>query len=53
MITLISDNEQVGKGIIVEWFINEIIGPSISGKTGEFDNIIGRFNSFIMNKILF
>jgi hypothetical protein len=51
MITLLSDNEQVGKGIIVEWFINEILGRSISGKTGEFDNIVGRFNSFINNKI--
>lgn len=52
MITLISDNEQVGKGIIVEWLLKNIIGLSISGKTGEFENIIGRFNSFIMNKIV-
>jgi hypothetical protein len=52
MITLISDNEQVGKGIIVEWILREIIGLSNSGKTGEFENITGRFNSFIMNKIM-
>ena len=52
MITLISDNEQVGKGIIVEWILRSIIGLSISGKTGEFENITGRFNSFIMNKIM-
>lgn len=52
MITLISDNEQVGKGIIVEWLLKNIIGLSISGKTGEFENIVGRFNSFIMNKLV-
>lgn len=51
MVIIFSENQQVGKGIFGEWFIQNIIGTAISGKTSELENITGRFNSFVENKV--
>lgn len=52
MLVLYSEFQQIGKGIIAEWLVNNVLGREVAGKTEDMEKVVGRFNGFIDRKIL-
>jgi hypothetical protein len=52
MLILFSLEQQIGKGIIIEWFLNEVIGLANSCKTATMKHLLGNFNGMTENKLL-
>ena len=52
MLVLYSAEQQIGKGIIVEWMIEHIFGFRHGLKTGSMKTVVGNFNGACENKII-
>ncbi|AJP61548.1 primase/helicase [Choristoneura biennis entomopoxvirus 'L' virophage] len=51
-IVLYSNKQQVGKGIIINWIIEYVIGKIHAKQITGIDSLVCRFNQDLMNKIL-
>jgi hypothetical protein len=51
-VVLYSNKQQVGKGIIINWILDYVIGRTHSKQITGIDSLVCRFNQDLMNKIL-